>query len=173
MSLRFVIGRSGSGKTTFLLKELKERLLSDPMGDPLIYIVPDQMTFLSEYKLLSDPDIKGLMRLNVYSFNRLALRILQETGGISRVPIDSTGLQMLIKKVIEEQKNHLRVYRQAADKFGFLEHVENTLSELKRYTVHPDELAFYQEREDLPQTLKDKLHDIELVFREEIGRAHV
>lgn len=166
MSLRFVIGRSGSGKTTFLLKELKERLLSDPMGDPLIYIVPDQMTFLSEYKLLSDPDIKGLMRLNVYSFNRLALRILQETGGISRVPIDSTGLQMLIKKVIEEQKNHLRVYRQAADKFGFLEHVENTLSELKRYTVHPDELAFYQEREDLPQTLKDKLHDIELVFRE-------
>lgn len=165
MSLRFVIGRSGSGKTTFLLEEMKERLLSDPAGNPLIYIVPDQMTFLSEYKLLKDPDIKGLMRLNVYSFNRLALRILQETGGISRIPIDSTGIQMLIKKVIAEQKQNLRVYRQAADKFGFLAHVESTLSELKRYTVHPDELAFYREQDDLPQSLKDKLHDIELIFR--------
>src|SRR5690606_41522454 len=82
MSLRFVIGRSGSGKTTYITKEMIEKLQEDPMGSPIIYIVPDQMTFLSEYKLISNPKIKGMFRLQVFSLTRLAWRVLQETGGI-------------------------------------------------------------------------------------------
>ena len=166
MSLRFVIGRSGSGKTTYLLNELKQRILSEPAGNPLIYIVPDQMTFLSEYKLLSDPEIAGIMRLNVYSFARLALRVLQETGGMNRIHIDSTGMQMLIKKVIDDNKEKLQVFRQASDKFGFLSYVENTLTELKRYNIRPEELQLYRDDNDLPQTLQDKMHDLEIIFRE-------
>jgi len=50
MSVRLVLGRSGSGKTEMIIKEIKDRLISDPQGDPIVYLVPEQMSFLSEYR---------------------------------------------------------------------------------------------------------------------------
>ena len=45
MSVRFVIGRSGTGKTTLFLNEIKGKLEEQPDGPPVLYIVPEQMTF--------------------------------------------------------------------------------------------------------------------------------
>lgn len=120
MSLRFVRGRSGSGKTTFLLNEMKESLQQKPDGKPIFLIVPDQMTFLTEYKMVSQPDLKGMIRLQVYSFTRLAWRILQETGGITRLHISTTGLNMLIRKIVNENKEKFLVFKQSAEKKGLL-----------------------------------------------------
>ena len=55
MSLQFILGRSGSGKTTWMLNDIRMKLKNDPSHAPLVYLVPDQMTFLSEYKLASTP----------------------------------------------------------------------------------------------------------------------
>ena len=52
MSVRLIIGRSGTGKTSKCLEEIKDKLLENPKGNPILYIVPDQMTFLSEYQLI-------------------------------------------------------------------------------------------------------------------------
>ena len=46
MSLRFITGRAGAGKTSFIEREIAEELQRDPMGAPVIVIVPDQMSFL-------------------------------------------------------------------------------------------------------------------------------
>ena len=51
MSLRIISGRSGTGKTTFMQQEIVHTLQQSPLGDPLFYIVPDQMSFSSEYDL--------------------------------------------------------------------------------------------------------------------------
>lgn len=59
MSVRLVLGRSGSGKTEMIIKEIKDRLISDPQGDPVVYLVPEQMSFLSEYRLSTDPELGG------------------------------------------------------------------------------------------------------------------
>ena len=74
--------------------------MDDPEGNPLIYIVPDQMTFLSEYKLIDTPGLGGMIRAQVFSFTRLAWRILQETGGMSRYNLNNTGINILIHKII-------------------------------------------------------------------------
>ena len=55
MSVRLIIGRSGTGKTSKCLEEIKDKLLENPKGNPILYIVPDQMTFLSEYQLIQTP----------------------------------------------------------------------------------------------------------------------
>ncbi len=81
MSLRFLLGRSGTGKTSNILDEIRSKLAEDPEGSPIIYLVPDQMTFLSEYKLIKTPGLAGMIRTQVFSFSRLAWRVLQETGG--------------------------------------------------------------------------------------------
>ncbi|MFD2443139.1 helicase-exonuclease AddAB subunit AddB [Bacillus sp. CGMCC 1.16607] len=169
MSVRLLYGRSGSGKTTYSLNEIKSKLMEEPEGNPIIYLVPDQMTFLSEYRLISGEDINGMIRAQVFSFTRLAWRVLQETGGISRQHLTSVGLNMLIRKIIEEEKTELKIFDKAADKNGFIEQLEQMLTEFKRYCVQPNELkmkreALIQTGESTSRVLQDKLHDLELIY---------
>lgn len=162
MSVRLVIGRSGTGKTAMLFKEIQSRLAEKPEGTPIIYIVPEQMTFLSEYKLSTDPVIGGTIRAQVYSFSRLAWRVLQETGGISRTHLSSVGISMLIRKIIEEQKEKLKLFQRAADKNGFVKQLEEMITEFKRYCIRPEELALGHSS----KALNDKLHDLEIIYNQ-------
>lgn len=169
MSFRMVIGRSGSGKTAMFLDEIQTRLLENPKGPPVIYIVPEQMTFLSEYQLATETQIGGMIRAQVYSFSRLAWRILQETGGISRMHLSSAGLSMLIRKIIDEQKDKLNLFQRAADKTGFIKQIEQIITEFKRYCISPDELG--QEALQVAasgsantKALQDKLHDLDYIY---------
>lgn len=171
MSVRFLIGRAGTGKTTKCLMEITESLRADPHGEPIIFIVPDQMTFLSEYELITSPHLKGMMRAQVYSFTRLAWRILQETGGGSRAHLSNTGINMLIRKIIEEKKDELTVFQQASDKSGFIDQVEQMITEFRRYCIPPSELNNQQQilsdvGTETQQGLQDKLHDLELIYRQ-------
>jgi ATP-dependent helicase/nuclease subunit B len=167
MSLRMITGRSGSGKTQMCMNEIKDRLLENPAGAPIIYIVPEQMTFSTEYRLATDPMLGGMIRAQVYSFSRLAWRILQETGGISRYHLSSVGISMLIRKIIEEKKEQLKLFQRAADKNGFAQQVEQMITEFKRYCINPEEII--QEKmktESASRALKDKLHDLEIIYRQ-------
>lgn len=163
MSVRLLIGRSGSGKTAQCLHEIRTKLLENPEGNPLIYLVPDQMTFGSEYQLINTPGIGGMIRAQVFSFTRLAWRILQETGGMSRYHLNSTGISMLIQKIIEEKKDELHLFKRAADKGGFISQMEQMLIEFKRYCVQPAELEI-QRNQHAQQTLQNKLHDLHLIY---------
>ncbi|MEH7251632.1 helicase-exonuclease AddAB subunit AddB [Neobacillus niacini] len=171
MSLRMVTGRSGSGKTQLCINEITDRLLENPEGAAIIYIVPDQMTFSTEYRLATSPLLGGMIRAQVYSFSRLAWRILQETGGISRYHLSSVGISMLIRKIIEEKKDQLKLFQRAADKNGFVQQVEQIITEFKRYCIHPNE--FIQEAVKIngngsaaSRALQDKLNDLEIIYRQ-------
>ena len=170
MTLRMVIGRSGSGKTSMLLDEIRNRLINQPEGTPIIYIVPDQMTFLSEYRLATDLKLRGMIRAQVFSFSRLAWRILQETGGISRVHLSNVGINMLIRKIIDEQKDQLKLFQRAADKTGFVQQVEQMIIEFKRYCISPEELKQAPKQVGAGETsgsmaLNDKLMDLEIIYQ--------
>lgn len=167
MSVRLVLGRSGSGKTELLIQEIKDRLIADPQGNPVIYLVPEQMSFLSEYRLSTDPDLGGMIRAQVYSFPRLAWRILQETGGFTRHHLDSVGISMMIRKIIEDKKDELKIFQKAADKNGFVQQMEQMLIEFKRYAIKPEELAGKMAgTSEGNKALGDKIHDLELVYRQ-------
>jgi ATP-dependent helicase/nuclease subunit B len=169
MTVRLLIGRSGSGKTEYCLNEIRDELRFSPDGDPIIYLVPEQMTFLSEYKLITTPGLNGMVRGQVYSFTRLAWRILQETGGMSRYHLNSVGISMLIRKIIEDKKDELKLFQRAAEKNGFIQQIEQMMTEFKRYCVNPDELAERQNQlsagGDSNKALQDKLHDLELIYK--------
>ena len=169
MSLRFVIGRSGSGKTTMFFNEIRDALIEQPDGAPIVYLVPDQMTFLSEYRFIHTPGLAGVIRSQVFSFTRLAWRILQETGGAARNHITSIGLNMLIRKIIEDNKEDLKIFKQTSDKTGFIQHVESMLTEFKHYCVQPEDLLHKQNElrfQTSTRTLADKLHDLELIYQQ-------
>ncbi|MBB5174707.1 helicase-exonuclease AddAB subunit AddB [Texcoconibacillus texcoconensis] len=170
MPVTFYLGRSGSGKTTTMQETIAHRLRENPEGAPIIYLVPEQMTFQSEYKLVKLHG-NGMARAQAVSFSRLAWRILQEVGGMSRYHVQRTGVQMLLRKIIEQEKNDLRVFGQASDKSGFIDQVERMMTELKRYDVVASDLestrsALEEKGEGDPKSrrLADKLHDVALVY---------
>jgi ATP-dependent helicase/nuclease subunit B len=172
MSLQFILGRSGSGKTTACLNEIRKRLMEEPNGQPIIYLVPEQMTFQSEYALINTPGLGGMIRAQVFSFTRLAWRVLQETGGMSRYHLSNVGLRMLLRKIIEHRKHELKLFGRAADKIGFLEQLEEMIVECKRYCLTPEQIL--EKQEELRKTnekaaqkvLADKLSDLQLVYSE-------
>jgi ATP-dependent helicase/nuclease subunit B len=164
MAVRFLLGRAGTGKSYRMLSEIKGKLLDRPDGDPIIYLVPDQMSFISEYELVNTPGLNGMIRAQVFSFTRLAWKILQETGGMSRYHLSNVGLNMMIRKIIEENKDNLRIFSKASEKPGFIDHVEAMLTEFKRYCIKPQELGDFNQEQGQSKVLKDKLYDLELIY---------
>ncbi|SDH43869.1 helicase-exonuclease AddAB subunit AddB [Alteribacillus bidgolensis] len=172
MGAVFYIGRTGTGKTQAIQAEMKDKLKKQPKdGPPIIYLVPDQMTFQAEYDLLKRTKT-GMTRCQVLSFSRMAWRVLQETGGITKTYLQQTGIQMVLRKVIEEQKDGLRLYRKASDKSGFIEHLEQLITEFKRQVVSVDmleqkylDLEAETDKSAPNQVLTDKLHDIVNIWK--------
>ncbi|MFC7371725.1 helicase-exonuclease AddAB subunit AddB [Fictibacillus iocasae] len=173
MSLRFMLGRSGTGKSERMMNEIIERLTEDPAGEPIIYLVPDQMTFQSEYKLSSAPGMNGMIRAQVFSFSRLAWKVLGDMGGMTRTHITSTGIHMMLRKIIEHRREELRIFKKSSDQTGFYELLELMMTELKRYCITPDEvnghassLQYFAGKESTKNVLQDKLSDLGLIYNE-------
>jgi len=173
MRLRFLFGRAGSGKNDYILKDIKQMIKKHPMGPSIFFIVPDQMTFQQEYQLFSDPDIRGSMRAQVVSFSRLVWRVLQETGGGTRKFISSIGIQMMLRKIIEKRSSNWHTFQKALKKQGFLQQLEQVITEFKRYNITPDDLYTYIEHTDQfvhktpgEEALKNKLIDLQYIYDE-------
>lgn len=169
MSIRFVIGRAGCGKSEWCLNELRAQLQENAAGSPMILLVPEQATFQAEYALVRTPGISGFIRAQVLSFRRMAFRIMQEVGGSTRVHIADTGKTMLLHKIVHNRKNNLRLFYSSADQMGFIEKVNNLFKELKRYCITA---ALFEEHVNQKisalygdsSLLEDKLHDLLLIY---------
>ncbi|RLL45035.1 helicase-exonuclease AddAB subunit AddB [Oceanobacillus piezotolerans] len=171
MGLRFILGRSGTGKSGRTLDEIKDKLQKNPLGNPIYYIVPDQMTFQQEYALFNDTELQGSIRAQVVSFSRLAYRILQETGGGTKQFISSIGIQMMLRKIIEEKEGEWHTFQKAVEKHGFLHQLEEMITEFKRYQVTPevlqlqiDHMQKFVHKNTKEVALTNKLQDLFYIY---------
>ena len=168
MSIRFIIGRSGVGKTRVILDEIKQACDELPQGDPIYVLIPDQMSFHMEYQLLKQSRYPSLMRVQGLSFNRFAYRILQETGGLSRYHLDEVGLAILLQKVMTEKKDDLALFPYYANKPGFINKISEMISEFKSYCVSPSQLfaCANELKEGINGSLQSlkKIHDLAILY---------
>lgn len=170
MSLQFIIGRSGSGKSSLVLDQVRSRLKENPSGPPLILLVPEQGTFQIEQALIQTPGLSGTIRAQVLGFRRLALRIMQETGGSALIPISEEGKKMLLYRIMRRRKNELKLYKNAGDQLGLVDRLNTLFTEIKKYAGDSESLA--QQYQDIHLSegesplLKDKLHDLSLLYKE-------
>ena len=144
MSVRFVIGRAGSGKTHRCLEAVRARLRVDPAGGPpLLLIVPEQISFQAEKALVETPDIPGFIRCQVLSFNRLAFRIFAETGADPRrgdETIGEFGRMMVLRRLLRRRSGDLRLMGPVADRPGLIRALAGTVEELLRENAAPETL---------------------------------
>ncbi|GAA4713657.1 helicase-exonuclease AddAB subunit AddB [Brevibacillus fulvus] len=161
MSLQFVIGRAGTGKTSHILGYIHSRLKADPAESTFIYIVPEQGTFQAEYALATLPELGGVIGSQVLSFNRLAYRLLQELGGMTLLPVDERGKQMVLRMLLERYKDQLQMFQRSAQQPGFVNQLGRMISECKSYGV------IFHDLDNLDwgsASLTQKIKDISLIM---------
>ena len=91
MSLRFIYGKSGTGKTTYCFNQIKELINKNKK----VYIItPEQFSFTAEKNLMDASQRKAVINAEVVTFERMAYRILLEVGGILNNSISNTGKAM-------------------------------------------------------------------------------
>lgn len=165
MSLRFIFGRAGSGKSKFCLESIKNRVSElDKEDKKLIYLVPEQFTFQADKNLVYTLGERGIHKVQVLSFTRMAHVVFSEVGGITRLHMNSAGKNMLLYKVLEEVKEELQVFKRASKQQGFVNVMSEVISELKRYDVSTEALIKTTDKVKENQALKEKLQDITKIY---------
>ena len=101
MSLQFIIGSSGIGKTHYACEQIIRESMENPQH--LYYIiVPEQFTMQTQKNVVEMHPGKGILNIDVLSFQRLAYRIFEETGGAMEVLLDDTGKSMVLQKLVQQ-----------------------------------------------------------------------
>ncbi len=163
MSLRFIYGKTGSGKTTLCLDEItrgKEDI-------NYIYIVPEQFSLESEKALSSRPENEVRINKKVYSFSHLAKQMIAKYGCSGKM-FDDTGKSMLLRKLAFDLKDDMVFYKNSFDKSGFLEKLSQTVTEFTRYGITADQLDEKISGEihskNYLDSVKYKLEDINKIY---------
>ncbi|CAM3437797.1 helicase-exonuclease AddAB subunit AddB [Marinicrinis lubricantis] len=163
MGVELILGRAGSGKTEWVLGEMAQKMKQEPLGSPLIYLVPEQASFQGELALNSRMGLSGSVRAQVLSFQRLAHRVMQETGGTARLPIDDLGKTMLLHLTMKRNQERLLSFRHSGQQLGTMERMLDLFNEFKRYCVTPEVLRTIQAEH---QDWSDKLADLHLIYEQ-------
>ena len=170
MSVRFVVGRAGSGKTHRCLQAVRAALRENPTAaSRLLMLVPEQASFQMERALIETDQVTGFLRCEVLSFQRLAYRIFAETGTDPRQgdqTIGQLGRLMTLRRLIRRERSALRILDRVAEQAGLVRQVAGTIEELMREDIAPDVLADLAERSDADNPLAAaKLADLSRIYR--------
>jgi ATP-dependent helicase/nuclease subunit B len=175
MSVRFVLGAAGSGKTWHCLESIARELDSSVSGPPLIFLVPEQATFQMERALLGRLSRRAYCRARVLSFRRLAYWAFQESGGPSSPPIGDLQRRLLLRLILYRNADRMRVFGHASKRPGFEAEIARLVSEFLRQRITPARLeAAMESMETLPvgegrassAYLVEKIRDLALVLTE-------
>ena len=157
MSLRFIYGKSGTGKTTYCFKEIK-KLIDE---NKKVYIItPEQFSFTAENNLMQICEKKSVINAEVITFERMAYRILNEVGGISNTSITNSGKAMLLTSIIDKQKESLKFLGKTDKNLDLSLRI---ITELKKNNITSDMLEENIENVK-DEYLKLKLEDITLLY---------
>jgi ATP-dependent helicase/nuclease subunit B len=168
MAVQFILGRSGTGKTSYCINAIAAELLSDN-SESLIFLVPEQATYQAERAILADKGIDGYNRLNVLSFDRLEFLLLRKNT--ARESISRIGRQMIIHRILRENADKLKIFGSSAHLTGMSQKMAQTIEEIQQYAQTPDDidglLGELQKKQSNSSTSL-KFSDIKLVLDEYI-----
>ena len=158
MSLQFIIGNSGAGKSYAAYQNVIREASRKPTNMYYV-IVPEQFTMQTQKTLVEMHPQKGILNIDVLSFERLAYRIFEEVGGDTRKVLEETGKNMVLQKLVQMNRKNLVYLKNQMKKPGYLDEVKSLISEFMQYGIGLQELdqltEFSKKRGQLYYKLKD------------------
>lgn len=162
MGLRFVLGRSGTGKTEYLRNFVIKNSCDNPDTNYIV-MVPEQSNLQTQTAFVTAHPSGGILNIDILSFKRLAYRIFSETGGFHNKVLDESGKLMILKIVAEECKDKLTVLKKPMERLDSLDKLKSLFSEFSQYHVNAatfDEII----KKDTVPGLSPKLKDLITIY---------
>ena len=156
MALNVVYGKAGSGKSTYLFDYIKSNLNKEK-----IYVItPEQFSFTAEKKLLEVVKTGAVVNAEVLTFNRMAYRVLNEVGGITKTNLLASGKAMLIYEILLEQKNKFNFIGKSNEN---VELISTQITEFKKHGISVENLQNITENTK-DMYLKIKMQDMQAIY---------
>lgn len=168
MRFQYIIGRSGVGKSHVAMAQFSTAAASVAGQEQWFYLVPDQMSFQTEWQLLQQFPNQVASNVFVYSFKnivRLVLNAWETKNHQSLKPITDLGMQMIIRKVLLQQQASLQVYGSVIKQPGFSKHLLDCLHELDNWQVDASNLSVNETSAE-SLAFQQKMADLALIQRE-------
>lgn len=162
MSLKFVFGPSGSGKSYQLYDYVIRESVKFP-DRQYIVLVPEQFTMQTQKDLVMQHPNHGIMNIDVLSFVRLAYRVFEETGGQALPVLDDEGKNLILRKIAGDYEKDLKVLKGNMKKLGYISEVKSVLSEFDQYDIGEEELRQMKAAGENSR-LYYKLQDLEVLY---------
>lgn len=159
MSLQFIYGRAGTGKSNYCFQEIKENINEK---NKIYIITPEQFSYMAEKKLLEAIGKQAVINAEVLTFNRMADRINAELGGKNEKQITKSSKAMLVFSALKENKQDLTFLGNSNEN---LELAIKGITEFKKHGVTLENIEQNIENiEDI--NLKLKLQDMKKIYLE-------
>ncbi len=163
MALKFVAGSSGAGKSYQVYENMIRESMKHPEKQYLV-IVPEQFTMQTQKEIVTMHPKGGLLNLDILSFNRLAYRVFEETGGNTLPVLEETGKSLVLQRVVTEHMEELRVLGRTLSRPASVSQMKSLVSELMQYQIRPENLDSWTESSSITGRLSLKIADIRTVY---------
>ncbi len=163
MSLQFIFGNSGSGKSRCLYQNIIEDSMRHPRKNYLV-LVPEQFTMQTQKDLCLLHPNGGIMNIDVLSFGRLAHRIFEEMGQDDRPVLDDEGKNLVLRRIAGNFEDELTVLKGNLKKQGYISEVKSVISEFTQYGVDLQRIDEFMQDLDTDSYLYYKLQDIRRLY---------
>lgn len=164
MSIRFVFGPAGSGKSTLIQDELIKESVSAPK-DNFLLIVPDQFTMQTQMDIVKRTPYKGILNIDVLSFGRLSYRVFSVTGKSEALILDDTGKSLVLRRVAGTVSEKMPYLGRNLNKIGYIHEVKSQISEFMQYGLSVKDVENMSAK--MPDgLLKKKLYDLSIIYGE-------
>lgn len=159
MSIQFIFGRAGTGKSNHCYEEIKQKI--DKQNKTYI-ITPEQFSYMAEKKLLETIGRQAVINAEVLTFNRMADRIEAEFGGKTEKQITKSSKAMLIQSILKENKQNFTFLGKSNENLSL---AIKGITEFKKHGVKVEDIQQNIENiEDIH--LKLKLQDMQKIYIE-------
>ncbi len=154
--ITFITGRSGVGKTEYLMEQLPA--LAKEYRQ-VYFLVPEQSSMGLERRI----GALGLDGVKVASFRRLCNEIFRAFGGVAGRYMSAARETALIYRVLQEQQKNLRYYKDARPSMGFVSRLSEAFSEFGLAGLEAEAVLPLLEKSNRPDW-QEKYKDLFLLY---------
>ena len=164
MSLKFILGNSGSGKSEYLYERTLREAKAHPDTDYL-FLVPEQYTMAIQKELVQRQTDHAIMNVDVMSFQRMAFRVFDELGMDHFVILEETGKNLVLRKVAQQKFEQLKMLKGNIKKIGYISELKSLISELTQYDITPADVRALAEQNQENEPFALKMQDVAVMYQ--------
>ena len=160
--LEIILGRSGSGKTSYINSVLGG--LARKGKNKLLIIVPEQFSFATERLILTSVGTKDAQKIEVLSFTRLADFVNRKVGGLSGSFADDASKIIIMLRALEGIQDQLKFYSKHIHSISLAKDLIKLCTEFKNEHISYQMLEEASLKSDI-KVLSVKLHELSLIYQ--------